>query len=214
MTAFARLASTGCPSPAALALAMACELHDADIDGAIAGVRRLADGLADLRDASPEEQLEHAGREVGAAIRARVRPASVEDLLVDHALVDGAGDPVCWAMICLSAAGEADIPLGAIADDEGHVLVAHRRLRRPLVVEPLAPDVLLDARELPSGELRWRCSHQLTLMLADRFVARATRTGSHGEALRAARLRLDLPLDDATREALAAECDRIAARMN
>jgi hypothetical protein len=211
---FARLAADGCPSHVALALSLAAEFHEADEAGAQTVLAALADALAPLRDASPLEQLAGAGEIVGARVGARVRPGRLEDLLLDRVLVTGAGDPVCWAVICAHAAEQAGIPLGIVADEEEHVLVAHRGLQTPHVIEPLAPSVPIEAERLPAGDLSWRCSHQVALMLLDRILARAQRAGRHGDALRAAQLRLELPLDEHTIDALRDDADGVAARLN
>ncbi len=174
----------------------------------------MRDALAPLREAPPLAQLAGAGELVGARIGARVRPGRLEDLLLDRVLVTGAGDPVCWAIVCAHVAEQAGIPLGIVADEEEHVLVGHRDLEVPYVLEPLAPAAPIEASRLPAGELSWRCSHQVALILLDRILARAERAGRHGDALRAARLRLELPLDERTIDALRDDADGVAAKLN
>jgi len=214
VTFFARLAADGCPSHAALALALAAEFHDADEAAAETALASLRADLEPLRDRPAGEQLAGAGALIGARITARVRPGRLEDLLLDRVLVTGTGDPVCWALICAHVATQAGIPLGVVADADEHVLVAHRELEALLVLEPMAPTPPIAADRLPAGDLSWRCSHQVALMLLDRLVARAQRAGRHGDALRAAQLRLELPLDEPTIEALRLDADAIAARLN
>jgi hypothetical protein len=211
---FAELASAGCPPHGALALALAAEFHQVDLAGAESVLGELTDAIAPMRGAPALEQLAHCGREVGARLAARVRPGALGDLLLDRVLLTGAGDPVCWAIACVHAARHAGIPLGIVADDEDHVLVAHRDLEPPIVLEPSAPSVPIDAARLPAGDLTWRCSHQTALMLLDRIVVRGTRAGRHGDALRAAQLRLELPLEEATLDALREERDALYARLN
>jgi hypothetical protein len=211
---FAELASAGCPPHGTLALALASEFHPADLAAAHSVLRELTDAIAPLRGAPAIEQLAHVGREVGGRLTARVRPGALDDLLLDRVLLTGTGDPVCWAIACVDAARHAGIPLGVVADDSDHVLVAHRDLEAPFVLEPASPLTPIDATRLPAGELTWRCSHQTALMLLDRVVVRATRAGRHGDALRAAQLRLELPLEDGTLEALRGERDGLSARLN
>jgi hypothetical protein len=214
VTPFARLAADGCPSHAALALALAAEFHAADEPAADAVLASLRTALLPLREASALEQLAGAGELVGGRIAARVRPGRLEDLLLDRVLVTGVGDPVCWAIICAHVAEQAGIPLGIVADEDEHVLVAHRRIAPPYVIEPMAPKRPIAAARLPAGELRWRCSHQVARMLLDRIVARAQRAGRHGDAVRAAQLRLELPLDEATIALLRDDADGVAAKLN
>lgn len=211
---FAELASAGCPPHGSLALALAAEFHQADRAGAEGVLGELTDAIAPIRGAAAFEQLAHVGREVGGRLGARIRPGALDDLLLDRVLLTGAGDPVCWAIACVHAARHAGIPLGIVADDEDHVLVAHSELDAPYVLEPSAPLAPIDAARLPAGDLTWRCSHQTALMLLDRLVVRATRAGRHGDALRAAQLRLELPLEDGTLDALRDERDGLSARLN
>ncbi len=211
---FAELASAGCPPHGTLALALAGEFHQADVAGAESVLGELTDAIAPLRGEAAIDQLAHVGREVGARLDARIRPGKLDDLLLDRVLLTGVGDPVCWAIACVHAARHAGIPLGVVADDEDHVLVAHQHLEAPFVLEPSSPLVPIDATRLPAGDLTWRCSHQTALMLLDRIVTRATRAGRHGDALRAAQLRLELPLDDDTLDALRDEHDGLSARLN
>jgi hypothetical protein len=211
---FARLLAAGCPPQGGLALALAAEFHAADLEAAEAALGELSDGMAPARGLPAHEQLAHCARETAARLVARVRPGAVEDLLLDRVLAQGVGDPVCWAIACVQAARRAGIPLGIVADEDEHVLVAHRQLETRLVVEPQSPDVPIDAGRLPAGELTWRCAHETALMLLDRIVTRASRTGRMHDALRAAELRLELPLDDATLALLREEREGIAARLN
>ncbi len=215
MTAFADLASTGCPFEGRLALALAAELRAVDLEAADAVLGSIADGFAAARGLPPIEQLAHCAGDLAGRLTARVRPGAVDDLLLDHVLATGAGDPVCWAIACVEAARRAGIPLGIVADGDEHVLVAHRDIDAPLVVEPQAPARPLLASELPTvGDVTWRCGHESALIALDRLVVRAVRAGRLGDALRAASLRLELPLDDATRDRLRAERDAVARRLN
>lgn len=215
MTSFAELAAHRCPPHGGLALSLAAELGEVDAVAAEAALDALAATLAVARHGTPREQLGRSGREVAARLRARVRLGTIDDLLLDRALLNAVGDPVCWAIACVEAAGRAGIPLGVVADAEDHVLVAHRGLGPRCVVDPRAPRSVLDAADLPaSGELTWRGPHETALMLLDRVVARAERTGRHGVALRAARLRLELPLDEPVLARLRDEAARIATRLN
>jgi hypothetical protein len=211
---FVELASAGCPPHGTLALALAGEFHRVDGRDAQTVLDELADAIAPLRGAPALEQLAHCGREVGARLGARVRPGVFDELLLDNVLRTGLGDPVCWAIACVHAARHAGIPLGIVADDEDHVLVGHTALEAPMVIEPQAPMHPIDAARLPAGDLTWRCSHETSLMLLDRIVVRAARAGRHGDALRAAQLRLELPLRDDTLNVLRDERDAVAARLN
>jgi hypothetical protein len=214
VTVFARLAALDCPPHADLALALAAELYGVEAVLALSELDALGDGMAAARGRSPAEQLAECGRETAARIAARVRPGEVDDLRLDRVLAQGLGDPVCWAIACVAGAERAGIPLGIVADEDAHVLVAHRELAVRLVVEPQAPDAPIAAARLPAGDLTWRCGHETALMLLDRMVARATRAGRLDDAVRAADLRLALPLDDTTLDRLRAERDRLGARLN
>ena len=214
MISFTRLAAAGSPSPGDLAVALAAEFPPADPDGAQRALAELAGAMRPAAGLPALEQLAHCARVTAACVTAQVRPAAVDELLLDRVLATGAGDPVCWAIACVHGAAQAGIALGIAADVDDHVLVAHQELGLRFVVEPLAPGVPLEADRLPAGELTWRGAHGTALVALDRLLARAVRAGRMHEAVRAADLRLELPLGAATRARLAEERRALAARLN
>jgi hypothetical protein len=139
---------------------------------------------------------------------------TIDHLMLDRVLQTGTGDALCCAIACVEAARRVGLPLGIVADEHDRPFIAHRGLDQPLLLAPAAPDRLIDANLLTADALTWRCSHQLALMLLDEVIARATRSGRHGTALCAGRLRLALPVDEPTLETLTLECAQLAARLN
>src|SRR3954447_24805144 len=169
----------GCPTPAELALALACELGDADAE--------LVLGAPEI-EGDAEAQLRALGTH---ALPAR-RDGGPELLLIDHALERGEADPLLVAIVLAELGRRAGMPVGIVGGSGGH-FVAHQRLREPLLLDPVSGG-LVDAGQL--GVLHWRCGHQIAAELLDLLQPRYERTGDLRRALHVARLRLALPFDD------------------
>jgi hypothetical protein len=60
----------------------------------------------------------------------------------------------------------------------------------------------------------WRCSHQVTFATLRELIERQLRVGDLGGALRAAELRLQLPLEGWVSERLNVELASMRARLN
>jgi hypothetical protein len=118
---------------------------------------------------------------------------------------EGRGHPAVLASICVEAARRAGVPLGVVGT-HGRWLLAHPRLEDDRLVDPRRGR-LLRASEL-GGEPRWRCAHQIALVLLDELCRRARITGDLTRAIHAAELRLALPLDE---RGMAAHRDALGA---
>src|SRR4051812_6915041 len=171
-----------CPPPAALAAAIAWELGEFDLE-------RVERALA----AGPE-----LGGEPAAALRAlAAAPLTArtcgrpQALLIDRVLERGDGHPLLVAVVLTEWARRAGQPVGIVAGARGH-FVAHQRLTRPLVLDPVSR-TLVDADAL--GVLQWRCGHQIAAELLDLLQPRYERAGDLARALHVARLRCALPFD-------------------
>jgi hypothetical protein len=100
----------------------------------------------------------------------------------------------------------------AIAAAGGHHVVAHRALGVQVAYDPALPGV----RRVRPGIAAptWRCSHQVAFCLLREHLDRALRAGDIAGALRAAELRLELPVDGATRARLLHEQRALRACLN
>jgi regulator of sirC expression with transglutaminase-like and TPR domain len=208
---FAVQAGCACPPHAELALALAAEFRDVDVDGADAGLDALAARIGDVGELSPGEQLDVCA----AAVATDLAPAGPtwgsEDLFLDVGLQERRGHPAVLAAICVEAGRRAGVPLGIVAT-RGRWLVAHPQLEEDRLVDPRRGRALR-ASALAS-EPTWRCAHQLSLALLDELCTRARTTGDLMRAIRAAELRLALPLDARGLSRQRDELGALRARLN
>jgi regulator of sirC expression with transglutaminase-like and TPR domain len=190
---FALQAGCSCPPHAELALALAAEFRDVDVVAADHELDALAARIGDVARLSRAEQLDLCA----AAVAAELRPAGpawrTDDLFIDVVLETRRGHPAVLGAICVEAGRRAGVPLG-IVGARGRWLLAHPRLEDDRLVDPRGGRVLR-ASQL-TGEPRWRCAHQLALVLLDEVCRRARVAGDLTRAIHAAELRLALPLDE------------------
>jgi hypothetical protein len=138
-------------------------------------------------------------------------PLEAHAVHVDVALERLAGHPTTLAVIGAEAARRAGLDL-AIAAAGGHHVVAHRG-HGVHVAYDAATRCLRRVRPGVTAPT-WRCSHQVAFALLREHLDRALRAGDIAGALRAAELRLELPVDAATRARLQAEQHHLRARLN
>ena len=135
MPRFADCARSECPSYADLALALAGEFHDVDVDGAERALRRLEEMIAVAAEGDPNEQLgEVAATVAGQIAPPRRRPREDEDFMLDVVLAEGRGQPVILTVIAAEVAARQGMRLGIVSDGRRHML-AHRDADEPLVAD-------------------------------------------------------------------------------
>jgi hypothetical protein len=206
MSSFAALAAGRSPTYDDLALGLAAELGCPE--GRARG--RL---LAFARDLpAPDRDQPMAELEAVRRLVAALAPATNGPLLLPEAL-GGGGHPVVIAVTAASAAAAAGLPVEPVGTAAGELYLAHRTLDRPLVIDPGAPQRLVDARTL-GVDLYWRCPHEAALCLLERMSERAITEGDLATALAASALRFALPLEDDAWEAIAADHAGLVARLN
>jgi hypothetical protein len=198
MTSFAVLANGAHASHDELALGLAAELG-CPPGRSRARLEALAMKLP-LDPAKPEHELDGV-----RALVCALRPVAGGPLLLPRAL-DGGGDPVAAAVAASAAAALAGLRIEPVGAPDGRLFLAHHvTLDPPVIVDPEAPERLVDARSL-GVDLAWRCAHETALCVLDAIVARAIRPNDLSTAIAASALRLALPLDDVGR-------DRVGRRM-
>lgn len=207
---FAVQASTGCPTHAELALALAGEFGDVDAGAVDGALDALAAELGCARTQPPVEQLAALGSllDAFAAVEAQADPRV---LMLDAALERFEGHPALLAVVACEAGRRAGFELGVIGDGGRH-LVAHRGLDRPLALDTSQRGRTRGGEQLEG--LTWRCSHQLSFTLLRELVDCSLRGGDLDRAIRAANLRLTLPVGRETLDVLRAELAALRARLN
>lgn len=172
-------------APAALALDLAGRLTGSRCPDAPVRLARLA-ALLPEPAADPVDDL----AAVAAMMRTQLIARPDGALLLPEVLAAGAGHPAALVVAAAGAARLRGMAIGIIGYGP-RTWLAHEHPCRPLIVDPIEPGGLLDARAL-GIDLHWRCAHELAAGCLDLIVARAERTGDLCEALVAARLRSDL----------------------
>ncbi len=115
---------------------------------------------------------------LGRLLALRVRPRATATLLLPDVLAAGCGHPAGVAVAAAGIAARAGLPVGLVGDGR-RLYLAHEELDGPFVVDPAAPDRLLDARRL-GCDLHWRCAHESALAVLEHVAERAERESTAG----------------------------------
>lgn len=193
MLPFALAAGLSCPTAADLATALAAEFRPVDEEGIDWALDGLAVALAPAAPDHPVEQFDELCRTM-AAFEPLEAPLDQRALFIDVAIDRLAGHRTTLAVIGAEAGRRAGLDVGLVAEPGGGFRVGHRAL------EP--------------ATARWGCAHQVAFSLLAAQIERAQRTGDLAGALRAAELRLELPLADPLRRRVGRELRALRAALN
>lgn len=207
---FAVQASAGCPTHADLTLALAAEFGQVDLAAVDGALDALAADLCGARGLAPREQIAALGSLLGAFAPADVQ-ADPRVLMLDAVVERFEGAQVLLAVVACEAARRAGLPVGVIGDGRRH-LVGHCATAEPLALDPAHRGGPRGAEEVEG--LMWRCSHQVAFAVLRDLVDCSLRGGDLARALRAAELRLTLPLGPDALDVLRAELTALRARLN
>lgn len=204
-----------------LALALAAEFRD-DVDDRWA-LNELDELGAELHDyvartgATPEEQAIACGDLLGGLhgfAGDQEEYDHPDNSMLDLVLRRRTGLPIALSAVYVEVARRADVPLVGVGLP-GHFVVAHAGARLPLLLDPFAGGGVIDP---PAGAtpqmLRPWTPHETAMRMLNNLVNTFARRGALTDALRAADLRLALPADGPTREALKVERRAMQARLN
>jgi regulator of sirC expression with transglutaminase-like and TPR domain len=201
-----------------LALAMAAEFRPVDARVAIA---RLDDLGAELSRAAANTsgsaaELTAACARVLATAHGfsgdRTRYDHPDNSMLDIVLKRRRGLPILLSVVYIEVARRAGIPLAGVGL-RGHFVVGHLASGSPILVDPFA-----DGRIIPAntalGNVRAWGPHEIALRMLNNLLASYQRRGDLTRAIRAARLRLDLPAEGSLRATLRVELQALQARLN
>jgi regulator of sirC expression with transglutaminase-like and TPR domain len=142
--------------------------------------------------------------------------------MLDLVLERGHGLPIVLSVVYVETARRAGIALDGVGLP-GHYVVGQFPADggRPVLLDPFAGGVRLaaaqDAAEpdlRSAAALRPWGAHETALRMLNNLVGAYTRRNDLGRAIRAAELRLELPLERGLAAALAAELRGLRARLN
>lgn len=132
--------------------------------------------------------------------QAATDPIDLDDLLLPAVLERGSGDPAVLAAIGAEVGRRAGMAFGVLSEGCARVLVGRRGRTGPLALDPTTSRPV--GRGTDRQRLTWRCAHQVAFLLLGRIGERAAEARDLAAAERAARMRLALPVDHATRARL------------
>jgi len=212
---FAALAARRDPPLDELALALALELRPVDASRALAALDGLGAELAGAAGGSPLEEAEACRAHL--AERHGFRGGEEEYDHPDNSMLDlvlerRRGLPILLSVVYLEVGRRAGIPLRGVGLP-GHYVVGHFGAEPPVLLDPFGGGVLLPwfgAREA----LRPWSAHMTALRMLNNLVGAYEARFDLGRAIRAAELRLVLPLEERMREELAAQLRALRAQLN
>ena len=220
MPSFPVLAADPAAGLDALALALAAEFREVDEAAVLARLGELAAEVVAVAATMDELQAlaEVLGVRHGFA-GAREEYDHPDNSMIDLVLERGSGLPIALSVVYVETARRAGIALDGVGLP-GHYVVG----QFPATVLPAAP-VLLDpfaggVRIEPpgaaeqAGEVRPWGAHETALRMLNNLAGSYTRRNDLGRAIRAAELRLELPLERDLAAALGAELRALRARLN
>ena len=202
-----------------LALALAAEFHPADTDGALAELDSLGAELAELVEpGSPAGEVEACRVLLGQRhgfVGDRERYDHPENSMLDRVLDRRRGLPILLSVVYVETARRAGIPLGGVGLP-GHFVVGHFGADPPLLLDPFSGGLPAKA---PTGHparrvLRpWR-NHETVMRILNNLTATFGARCDFPSAIRAAELRLALPVPESARGALELELRSLQANLN
>lgn len=214
---FATLSSIPDPPVEEMALALAAELRETDRDGALRRLDALgAELAAQAGAAEPADQALACTEVLGFRHGLAGDEADYDNprnSMLDVVLARGRGLPIALSVVYVAAARRAGIPIVGVGLP-GHFVVAHFGTSPPLVLDPFRGGVAVEVEPPAARYLRPWSAHETALRMLNNLVPGYARRARIGEAILAARLRLELPVPSEERERLEAELRALEARLN
>ena len=219
MPTFADLATEPAAGLDELALALAAEFRDVDEDGALARLDELATEVAEAAAARGGDELDALGEVLGGRHGFAGTAGEYDhpdNSMLDLVLERGRGLPIALSVVYVETARRAGIELDGVGLP-GHYVVGRfsRGDAPPVLLDPFAGGVRLGLDTFTvEAEVRPWGAHETALRMLNNLVGSYTRRNDLGRAIRAAEMRLELPLERGLATALAAELRGLRARLN
>ncbi|MDQ4048878.1 MAG: transglutaminase-like domain-containing protein [Actinomycetota bacterium] len=202
-----------------LALALATKFRTVDSEGALAELDRLGAELEELAGtASPQEQAEACRLFLGERcgfMGERDRYDHPDNSMLDLVLERRRGLPILLSIVYVETARRAGFTLGGVGLP-GHYVVGHFGADPPLLLDPFSGGVSVSgvAPEVAAIYVRPWTAHETGLRILNNLTAAYSARADFVRAIRAAELRLLLPLDEPTRTTVTADLRALQARLN
>jgi regulator of sirC expression with transglutaminase-like and TPR domain len=213
---FADLAADPAARLDALALALAAQLRGAgvDADGALARLDGLAAEVREVADATGGElaALSFVLGERHGFAGAQEEYDHPQHSMLDLVLERRRGLPITLSVVYVETARRAGIGLDGVGLSGHYVVGQFRAGVAPVLLDPFAGGATLVAPD--PAEVRPWAPHETALRMLNNLVGSYTRRNDLGRAIRAAEMRLELPLEPRLQGVLAAELRALRARLN
>ncbi len=199
-----------------LALALASEFGNVDAAGAIAQLDRLGEevaGILSTGSGDPRCELD-ALRAVLAERHLFVGDRDYDDpnsSMLDRVLVRRRGLPILLSIVYIEVARRAEIDLAGVGLP-GHFVVGHFGCQPPILIDPFHRGKFVGGSQVGKPE-RWS-AHETALRMLNNLVGSYQRRHDVARAIRAAELRLVLPLGEQDAAGLAIELRQIRSVLN
>ncbi len=217
MESFAAVAARPAPQLDELALALAGEFGDVDAEGALTRLEELGEELAGMPGSSsgdPRAELEAVCEVLGrrhAFIGDREEYDHPDNSMLDRVLERRSGLPILLSIVYVEVARRAGIKLGGVGLP-GHFVVGHFGQLPPILIDPFGGGNRLVAAQ-PADLARWT-AHETALRMLNNLVGSYQRRRDLTRTIRAAELRLALPLSERAAAGLRLELQQIRAVLN
>ena len=211
--AFSKLAATADPALDELALSIAAEFRTVDEDSAHARLDELGAELTSaLRGLKNPRAQAHA---VSAVLGDRhgfegdkQRYDRPENSMLDLVLESRRGLPILLSVIYAEVGRRAGLPICGVGLP-GHFVVGHFGSHPPVLMDPFHGGTVVGEQPVKP----WR-PHEIGLRMLNNLVGSYERRGDIVRTLKAAEMRLELPVDAAVREQLETELRSLRSRLN
>jgi regulator of sirC expression with transglutaminase-like and TPR domain len=210
---FSALAARSEPSLDELALALAGEFRQVDADAALVELDLLGSELAPAAGAGPALEAEAVRRLLGERhgfVGERRDYDHPDNSMLDLVLERRRGLPILLSVVYLEVARRAGIALGGVGL-AGHYVVGHFGQAPPLLLDPFGGGTPLARPERPLEP--WG-PHETALRMLNNLVGSYQRRADLARAIRAAELRLALPMGESQRDALTTQLNSLRAVLN
>jgi regulator of sirC expression with transglutaminase-like and TPR domain len=203
-----------------LALALADEFRNVDVNGAIARLDLLGATLsaaAEQTSGTPDAVLVACRQVLGGAGGFRgdqMQYDRPDNSMLDLVLTRRRGLPILLSVVYVEVARRAGIDLAGVGLP-GHFIVGHFGADPPLLLDPFAGGVTVSTAAAGEALIRPWGAHEIAMRMLNNLVAAYDRRGDLTRALRAATMRLALPIGEPQlHDTLKAELRAIQARLN
>jgi len=211
---FADLAAQPDPPLDRFVLALASEFRELDANTAIAELDLLGSELAAFAGEGPRGEAaalrEVLGQRHGFS-GDRDDYDNPDNSMLDIVLQRRKGLPILLSIVYVEVARRGGAALAGVGLP-GHFVVGHFGQVPPLLLDPFAGGAEL-AIEVPVAVRPWG-SHETALRMLNNLVASYLSRHDLGRAIRAAEMRLALPIAGSDAESLASELASLRARLN